>query len=117
MSAAFVTRLKMVSTAFWFHQLNKLPRALCNCSRTKSCATRWEKEPAKSYLKNFCCLAMSSSIWISSRSSENEWRTELCDTNGGGLLRDYGRLITPLSADEPAETQQEHKVSSFGSSD
>src|SRR2546430_3857991 len=72
MLAAFVTRLKMVSTAFWFHQLNKLPRALCNCSKTKSCATRWERKPATPSAKNFCCHAMSSSIWISSPNSEND---------------------------------------------
>src|SRR5207253_2174474 len=82
MSAAFVTRLKRASTAFWFHRLNRLPRALCNCSKTKSCATRWEKEPAKSYAKNFCCHAMSSSISISSPNSENEWRAKTCDANG-----------------------------------
>src|SRR5437899_2406846 len=72
MSAAFVTRLKMASTAFWFHRSNKLPRALCNCSKTKSCANRWEKEPAKPSAKNFCCHATSSSTSISSPNSEND---------------------------------------------
>src|SRR5207248_3513735 len=72
MSAAFATRLKMASTAFWFHLLKRLPRALCNCSKTKSCATRWAKEPATSCAKNFCCLAMSNSISISSPNSEND---------------------------------------------
>src|SRR5437763_7096179 len=77
MSAAFVIRLKMVSTAFWFHQLNKLPCALCNCSKTKSCATKWEKGPAKPYAKNFCCHAMSSSISISSPNSENDTSNDI----------------------------------------
>src|SRR5205823_5659821 len=117
MSAAFVTRLKMVSTAFWFHQLNKLPRALCSCSKTKSCATRWEKEPAKPSAKNFCCHATSSSISISSPNSENEWKRRFCDPNSVGFRRVYRGLTTPLSVDEPAETQQEHKAPAFGSSD
>src|SRR5438045_8671660 len=72
MSAAFVTRLKMASTAFWFLRLNRLPRGLCNCSKTKSCAIRWEKEPAKSCAKNFCCHVMSSSTSISSPNSGND---------------------------------------------
>src|SRR5437660_12843099 len=117
MSAAFVTRLKMASTAFWFLRLNRLPRGLCSCSKTKSCVTRWEKEAVTSCAKNFCCHATSSSTSISSASSGNEWRAELCDVNGAGLLRVYRGLITLLSADEPAETQQQDKVSSFSSSD